>query len=203
VLLNLGAGPATDDGIRSFRGEVARVVGADIDPCVLENDECDEAHVINGEILPFEENRFDIVVSDFVLEHLASPEPFLREVRRVLKPGGSFFFRTPNKYHYVATIARLTPHWFHELVANWAQGAPSGSHEPYPTYYRINSVENVKRFARMTGFTKVELELLEHEPSYLVFHVLPFLAGVVYERLVNRFENLAWLRVNILGRLEK
>jgi hypothetical protein len=55
VMLNLGAGPpAPRDKIRVLRGEVARVVGADIDPQVTANPEVDEAQVITpGGVLPF------------------------------------------------------------------------------------------------------------------------------------------------------
>jgi hypothetical protein len=62
-VLNLGAGPASKDPLRTFRGEVARVVGADIDPIVLGNDELDESHVVDGTRLPFEEKCFDIAFS--------------------------------------------------------------------------------------------------------------------------------------------
>ena len=116
VLLNLGAGPPAERGsIRVLKGEVARVVGADIDPEVLRNPELDEAHVISSDHrLPFEDNAFDAVLSDWVLEHVSSPDQFMREVYRVLKKGGVFFFRTPNSWHYVAVIAKLTPEWFHD-----------------------------------------------------------------------------------------
>ena len=38
---------------------------------------------------PFEDNQFDCVISIDVLEHLQDDQPFLREVRRVLRPGRS------------------------------------------------------------------------------------------------------------------
>lgn len=49
-VLNLGAGPSTNNSLKIFRGEVRRVVGADIDPLVLSNEELDEAHVVDGNI---------------------------------------------------------------------------------------------------------------------------------------------------------
>ncbi len=42
------------------------------------------------------DNEYDIVVSVEVLEHVAQDELFLREVSRVLKPGGCFLMTTPN-----------------------------------------------------------------------------------------------------------
>jgi SAM-dependent methyltransferase len=204
VMLNLGAGPPTEEPLRIFKGEVARVVGADIDPVVLQNLELDEAHIYRaGESLPFAGDSFDLVLSDFVLEHVGEPLEFLNEVRRVLRPGGAFFFRTPNRCHYVTLIARATPQWFHRLAANRARALSDDSHEPWPTWYRLNTRRKVAQVARAARFSRVELRTHEAEPSYLVFHPLPFLIGVAYERVVNRFDVLAGLRANIFGRLVK
>lgn len=46
----------------------------------------------NAEQLPFENDSFDVVVSNFVVHHLARPDVVFREVSRVLKPGGCFAF---------------------------------------------------------------------------------------------------------------
>lgn len=201
TVLNIGAGPASKNPLRTFRGEVARVVGADIDPIVLGNDELDESHVVDGTRLPFEEKCFDIAFSDYVLEHVEFPEPFLKEVYRVLKPGGSFFFRTPNRYHYVSLIAHFTPHWFHELLANPVRGLSSDAHEPYPTFHRLNTEREIDTLANKVGFSQVVLRYVECEPSYLMFSTIPFLVGVLYERITNKFDRLSGIRANIFGRL--
>ncbi|MAM62161.1 class I SAM-dependent methyltransferase [Maritimibacter sp. UBA3975] len=44
----------------------------------------------NGVDIPFEKNTFDMVFSTQVFEHVRLPEPLLKEIRRVLKPGGVF-----------------------------------------------------------------------------------------------------------------
>lgn len=203
TLLNLGAGPASHEATKTFKGEVGRVVGADIDPVVLANDELDEAFLIDDGKLPFKDNTFDLAFSDFVLEHVEQPLPFLRELHRVLKPGANYFFRTPNCYHYAALISRVTPHWFHELIANRVRAMPADAHAPWPTYYRLNTRRAVARAARIAGFKTVNLAMVECQPSYLMFHALPFLAGVAYERIVNSSEMLAGLRSNIFGQLVK
>lgn len=200
-VLNLGAGPASKNPVRIFRGEVAQVVGADIDPIVLDNDELDEAHIVDGTRLPFEANCFDIAFSDYVLEHVEFPEPFLKEIYRVLKPGGIFFFRTPNRYHYVSLIAQCTPHWLHELLANRARSLPGDAHEPYPTFHRLNTQKEIQTLANKAGFSQVALRYVESEPSYLMFSTIPFLIGVLYERITNKFDCLAGIRANIFGRL--
>jgi SAM-dependent methyltransferase len=205
VMLNLGAGgPAPRDKIRMFKNEVARVAGADIDPEVLHNPELDDAHVLtpNGE-LPFEDETFDLVLSDWVVEHVGDPHRFLSEVRRVLRNGGTFFFRTPNKHHYVGFLASVTPHWFHELVANRARGMTSGDHEPWPTYYRLNSRRTIEIEGAKAGFRSVEVRLWEGPPGYMVFNSVSFVVGVGYERMVNRYKALEGFRANIFARMEK
>ena len=40
---------------------------------------------------------FDWVCSSHLIEHFADPQPHVHELARVLKPGGTAFFITPNK----------------------------------------------------------------------------------------------------------
>lgn len=202
-LLNLGAGPPTKSDIRTFKGEVLEIVGADIEPTVLENPELDHGYVIEDNRLPFLNEYFDVVFSDYVIEHVEFPDTFLSELYRVLKAGGQFFFRTPNKYHYVAVISRLTPHWFHSAIANRARALPAEAPEPWPTFYRLNSRRALTAAARRAGFRSVELRMIEAEPSYLQFHSIPFLIGIGYERTVNSTRLLAGARANIFGRFTK
>ena len=49
--------------------------------------------LIDAKAMPYPDNYFDMVISNSIIHHLPDPLPFLREVRRVLKPNGAIFLR--------------------------------------------------------------------------------------------------------------
>lgn len=49
-------------------------------------------HILSGENLPMADNTFDSVVCTFTLCSIPKVEQALKEIYRVLKPGGQFFF---------------------------------------------------------------------------------------------------------------
>ena len=100
----------------NFRGQVAKVCGVDLDPRVMINPMLDEARVADGARIPYADGQFDLVFADNVMEHLEGPTAVLREVWRVLKSGGFLLFKTPNKWHYMPTIAWVTHYEFHRFV---------------------------------------------------------------------------------------
>lgn len=53
----------------------------------------------NFEPLPFEDNSLDAITCFETIEHLENPMHFVREVARVLKPGGILIFSMPNIYN--------------------------------------------------------------------------------------------------------
>lgn len=46
--------------------------------------------------LPFEDGTFECVVAGEIIEHVPDPDSLLREIRRVLVPGGTLVLSTPN-----------------------------------------------------------------------------------------------------------
>jgi SAM-dependent methyltransferase len=199
ALLDLGAGAGRVKEM-NFRGVARRVTGIDPDPRVRSNPFLDEALQGLADRLPFPDATFDIVVCDNVLEHLEDPERVLREIARVLNPGGLFLAKTPNRTHYMTFIARLTPTGFHRYV-NRLRGRPA--QETFPTLYRINSPSAIRRYAGRCGFRVEALQLVEGRPEYLRFNPLTYLLGWVYERVVNSTELLARFRIVLLVELRK
>lgn len=74
--------------------EVTEYIGLDI-ASALNYEEVKADFLWDGIQMPFENDSFEVVFSTEVLEHVPNPELYLTEVKRVLKPGGMFFFTVP------------------------------------------------------------------------------------------------------------
>ena len=199
-ILEIGAGPKNTTS--DFLASLGVVNGLDVDSDVLSNPALSHAEVFDGRQFPFPDCSFDLCVSNYVLEHVADCEMHFREVARVLRPGGFYFFRTPNLWHYVTFCSRVLPHALHLRLANKLRGL-KGAHDPYPTCYRANSRAALVRLSAIAGLKPCRLDMIEPEPSYGRAHSLLFYVFMGYERLVNRFHGMSALRANILGVLKK
>lgn len=65
---------------------------------------CAQTVAAVGESLPFLDKSFDIVLCDNVVDHAESPAKIVRELARILRPGGLLYF-TVNIHHPVYAIA--------------------------------------------------------------------------------------------------
>ena len=57
----------------------------------------------NLEMMTFEDESFDLVVTQDVVEHLYEPASAFREIARTLKPGGAHIFTVPLINHFKST----------------------------------------------------------------------------------------------------
>jgi ubiquinone/menaquinone biosynthesis C-methylase UbiE len=88
-----------------------------------------------AEHLPWDDDAFDLVVLDNVLEHVTDRRETLREIRRVLRPGGLLYLVTPKTFaaasiasdpHYQLAGLTLLPRslqvWYFERVRGGGRG---------------------------------------------------------------------------------
>ena len=68
--------------------------------------------LVESEVLPFEPGSFEIVISNHVIEHVEDQALHLKEIARVLRPGGVCYLATPNK------LWPMEPH-FHLPMLAW------------------------------------------------------------------------------------
>lgn len=152
VVLDLGAGRAAwyeDDDctirrdIRLLKGKVKHLIAADIDDSVLQNRSSDDQLVIKDGILDVEPNSIDLIVADYVLEHIDSPTDFYRQVNRCMKSGGWFCARTPHKYSYVALGGAIIKNSLHSKLLRSIQPKRKEI-DVFPTHYRLNRMRDIR-----------------------------------------------------------
>jgi SAM-dependent methyltransferase len=89
-------------GDGSFLNKVAQafnpsnVVGCDIYHRLVNSKATFISHDLNTLPLPFENGQFDLITNTNVIEHLFNPDEFIKEIFRILKPGGSLLISTNN-----------------------------------------------------------------------------------------------------------
>lgn len=196
-ILEIGAGPANTT--TAFLASRGTVVGLDVSPEIRENRYLAEARVFDGVTFPFADRSFEACSSNYVLEHVSNPQDHFDEVARVLKPGGVYCFRTPNRWHYVALASSLLPHGAHLKLANRLRNFDADAHDPYPTVYLANSQGRLQTLCRRAGLRAIHLEMVEKEPFYARRYQLLFWPMMFYEKLVNSSEIMAPFRANIFG----
>ena len=151
--------------------------GCDIGQDVLDHPLLEDARIADAGNLPWEDAIFDLVSANMVVEHLADPPAVLREVRRVLKPGGKFVFVTPNLNHPVVRTALVVPprvrRWYRMLV----EGAED--EDVFPTLYRLNTCPAVVQAASASGLDVELAEIFRSTPP-----ILPSVLGRVEKVVV-------------------
>lgn len=185
VVVDLGAGRGAwfADGeassyqrsLRLLKGKVARVIGADVDDAVMANASTDENVIIANGHLPLADASVDVVIADFVLEHLGEPQAVEAEVCRVLKPGGLFCARTPHSLNYVSLGARLVRKARRNKVLKMAQPLRKEI-DTFDTQYRCNTLRRIRQVWNPQRWISHSY-LYTAEPSYdfgsrFVYHLL-------------------------------
>ena len=122
------------------------MVACDIDP-VVKNHPCSHEQIIiqKGQSLPFEDDTFDLIVSDVTFEHIEHPEIVSRELQRVLRHGGNICARTPYATSYVKIFTQLTPNKHHSKFLKYIQPNRRGE-DIFPTVYKMNTVSSIKNY---------------------------------------------------------
>ena len=153
--------------LRLMRGRCRKVIGIDIDPVGEDNPGLDEFRLLKSDKWPIEDESIDLIISDYVLEHISNPEIFFKEISRVLKRRGIFCARTSNKIGYVGIVARVIPNRGHSTVLKYAQKQRMEM-DVFPTVYKVNTVWKIRRQMKKVGLDGIAYGY-EAEPAYLDF----------------------------------
>ena len=94
-ILDVGCGKMPYKKYILENSKVTEYIGLDIDDALIYDKKIKPDYTWDGTRMPFENNTFESAIGTEVLEHCPNPEIILKEIYRVLKPGGVFLFTVP------------------------------------------------------------------------------------------------------------
>lgn len=144
IVARVGTAPFLDAGCGTglnLRHLPAGSTGLDINPRNVDvvSRRLPEMHVVLGDVerMPFADGSFQTVICTEVLEHVPDPGAALREIRRVLAPGGLLLGSTPAR----------SPIWRLRFLSSTCPRS-----EPFHNEYTVDEVRSM-----LDGWTVVEL----------------------------------------------
>ncbi|MGB7538773.1 MAG: methyltransferase domain-containing protein [Anaerolineales bacterium] len=121
--------------------------------------------VIDAQSIPFPDGTFDAVIANHMLYHVPDRKKALREIRRVLRPGGRFFASTIGNGH-LRELADLAIQ-FDPALVSW--GGPSLAKD---TFTLENGAAQIAPLFNDVSLHRYEDALVITEPAPLVDYVL-------------------------------
>jgi 2-polyprenyl-3-methyl-5-hydroxy-6-metoxy-1,4-benzoquinol methylase len=124
---------------------------------------------LDDDLIPFDDNRADVVAAVETIEHLENPRAFIRELTRLTKPGGWIIVTTPNQ---LSLLSKMTL-----LVKNQFNAFQGGS---YPAHLTSLLEVDLRRIASESGWEKIAIHFSRSGRLVLTSRTYPrFLSRVL------------------------
>ncbi|MBW2975060.1 class I SAM-dependent methyltransferase [Candidatus Woesearchaeota archaeon] len=137
-----------------------------------------------GRLLPFPNNKFDVVISNGVIEHVKDQKKHLDEIYRVLKKNGIAYICTPNKYWFIDGHTHLPfiTYLPHKLADRYMKimKAEFSLFTDGNWGVRALSYNKLKRMSNKFAFTDMTANIMKNPDKYglkdyMAFHLTKYL----------------------------
>lgn len=149
-------------GVKSFAEEVLRqnacrfeLHGLDINFYARDNSDVSEVIIADVNEMPFRNNVYDVLTSNYMLEHLPNYRKAVIEMARIIRKEGMLLLVFPNPTAPEALVARMTPLWFHVLFRRLVQKRPEAEEHTFATCFSFKSVKSIVDCLKSAHFTRV------------------------------------------------
>lgn len=138
--------------------------------------------LVDSAVLPFDDGRFDVIISNYVIEHVGTAEEqavHLREINRVLRDSGTAYLGIPNKWRLIEPHYRLPLlSWFPQAFSDrYVKASGRG------TYYDCLplSYQDARKMLGDAGFASRDITVPALRQTLVIEH-----KGSLLNRIVNR-----------------
>ncbi len=131
--------------------------------------------------LPIADESFDVVAALEVIEHLENSYALLREITRILKPGGYAIVSTPNESNLAARMSYLSSGFYSDAAYVMRVPQPGDFYNPHVNCLPLPTLEYAWRRA---GLQMERFEVSRYRP--LACALWPFLAPLQWLKLASR-----------------
>ncbi len=152
-------GSALDEGVDLDEGELkqARKSGCYRD-----------THHANILKMPFPNSKFRTVISNCVLEHVMDIDSALREIARVLKPGGRLLMTAPSECFNTCSIFQK---WLNHLRLNFLARKYIESLNKVFKHSHVDNAETWEKRFKKAGFRIEKTEYFVSIPAYHAYEI--------------------------------
>lgn len=145
-VLDIGCGAAP--GLRYFQSRGIFATGCDVSAAALTaaRTALSSAELVRCDLeraLPFADGQFDLLILSEVVEHIGALPVLLAEMRRILRPAGSFVLTTPNLWDARRVVGAL--------------GGPVWTGDTDPTHINLQTPRTLQQHLSAAGFTQVRV----------------------------------------------
>lgn len=168
ILQILEAGCGSGGGI-DFHGIQCVLTGVDLDENALnlrgdQQNDLDVAILADLRTVLLNDDSYDVIISNYVLEHVDGAEDVLKNFSRWLKPGGLMVLVLPNRDSGYGFMTRIIPFRLHIFYKKYIQGIKHAGNPgigPYPVYFdKVVSRSGIYKFCKNHGLiVKAEYSL--------------------------------------------
>jgi 2-polyprenyl-3-methyl-5-hydroxy-6-metoxy-1,4-benzoquinol methylase len=197
LLLDIGCGR------QSFGDEYYKKakykVGVDPDEEALKDNKLMDKKVCSDiENIPQSLGKFDVIIAQWVLEHIQNPKEDMKKIGSLCNKDGHFIFMTTNIYSPVTLISKVLSTGIKKKLRRKLFNIDE--EDTYPTVYKINSASKIDYFLKEAGFEKVDIKKVG-VLTYFSWNDFVLVGKIFFDKTIGRLNILP--KTHIVGVYKK